>query len=82
MTLLVAAQSRAALTRFPFNVIHHTKPCTGEVFIYQPATMHETKLLTTLQTIRDKSVNVGDMILATDQRVAKRKEVRNDCSVV
>lgn len=31
-----------------------------------PYTMHEVKLLTTLQTISDSSVNVGDMILATD----------------
>lgn len=44
--------------------------------------MNEVKLFTTFQTIEDKIVNVGDMILATDQRVAKRMEMRNDCSVV
>jgi hypothetical protein len=44
--------------------------------------MHEIKLFATLQTITDSSVNVGDTILATDQRVAKLKEMRNDCSVV
>ena len=44
--------------------------------------MHKIKLFATLQTIPDSSVNVGDMILATDQRVAKRMEMRNDCSVV
>jgi hypothetical protein len=45
-------------------------------------TMHEVKLLTTLQTIWDSSVNEGDMIMATDQRVGKRKEMGNDYSVV
>lgn len=44
--------------------------------------MDEVKSFTTLQTITDSSVNVGDMILATDQRVAKGLEMRNDCSVV
>lgn len=44
--------------------------------------MREITLFTALQTVTDNSVSVGDMLLATDQRVAKRKEMRNDCTVV
>jgi hypothetical protein len=43
--------------------------------------MHKVKSFPSLQTITDNSVNVGD-IMATDQIVAKRMEMRNESSVV
>ena len=74
--------ARTALTRFLFNVILQTKPCTGEVFTERRYKMLEVKVFTTLQTITESSVEAGDEILATEQRVAERMEMRCEFSTV
>jgi hypothetical protein len=47
----------------------------------QPYTMQEVRSFTTLLTIGDDGVNVGD-IKGSDQRIAKRMEMRYDFGVV
>jgi hypothetical protein len=44
--------------------------------------MHERRQFIGLLTIEDDSVNVGDMVLGSDQRVEKRMDIRYGFSVV
>jgi hypothetical protein len=82
VTLLGAAQRGTALTRYTFNVILQIKPYVGEVFMERHHKMPRVKSFINLLTKADDSVNVGDIILGSDQRVEKRMEIRYDFSVV
>lgn len=44
--------------------------------------MFEERFFTVFLTVTSDSVNVGDMILSTDQRVAKWMEMRYDFDIV